>query len=79
MTSAVGRRAVGRRQRGVRSRDPRRTVPRRAGDRVTRGAAGRNCVRFGLGGGAQGTVARLSVEAVAGGPVVPGTMASASR
>ena len=40
---------------------------------------GRNGVRFGLCGGDQGTVAKLSVVAVAGGPVVAGTRASVSR
>jgi len=52
-------------------------VPRRR-SREARGPGG-NGVRFGLCGGDQGTVARLSVVAVAGGPVVAGTSASMSR
>ena len=83
---ADSRTAVGRREHDVMSLAQRRAVPRaavaiacRGGDRVALRASGRNGVRFGLCGGDQGTVAKLSVVAVAGGPVVAGTRANASR
>ncbi len=76
---ADGRSLVGRREGGVLSM-AKRTLscrPRRR-SRDRQGTC-RNCVCFGPCGVDQGTVAKRSAVAVAGGPVVPGTMASVSR